>query len=170
MTVYVDDMFMAAQVGSLSAVWCHLFVGPFDPVDELHTFARRVGLRVSWFQGPPDHLWPMWHYDVTKTVRAKAVKAGAVQVEYLGGTGQIMVAATDAMRAAEVQAGVTYDRKSLVMPAQLREIAAPLFVQAAATRGLTFVPDTRNVNGALPQRENAFDITASGCDAEGRLF
>lgn len=174
MTVFVDDMFMPARVGSVNAVWCHLFTGPFDPIEELHAFARCIGLQQAWFQGPPQrpkHVWPMWHYDVTKTVRAKAVRAGAMEVEYLGGTGGIMVAAVDALRAAEAQLGVTYDRRSLTMPAELRALAQSLYAQAAATSGLTVHTDGRIV-GAIPDG-NAQVFDKAGQPAiteEGMLF
>lgn len=77
MTVYVDDMFMSKQLpGMRPAVWSHMTA---DTQAELHKFARSIGLRRSWFQGGPERKG-RWHYDVTKTVRAKAVKAGAVEV------------------------------------------------------------------------------------------
>jgi hypothetical protein len=164
-------MFMPAQVGSVNAVWCHLFAGPFDPVEELHDFARSIGLRTAWFQGPPKHLWPMWHYDVTKTIRAKAVKAGAIQVEYLGGTGEIMVAAVDAMRAAEAQSGLTYDRQSLTMPPQLRELAESLYSQAAAILRLTMPTDGRNVGTSVDGKAQMFDKHGQpAAGEEGMLF
>jgi hypothetical protein len=76
MTVYVDDMFMPAKVaGMRPAIWCHMQA---DTDEELHAFAAQLGLRRSWFQekdGRPENN----HYDVTKSVRAKAVKLGAVE-------------------------------------------------------------------------------------------
>jgi hypothetical protein len=51
---------------------CHMWA---DTTDELHTFARRLGLKRAWFQ---DHqLLP--HYDLTGPRRAEALKAGAVE-------------------------------------------------------------------------------------------
>ncbi|WP_018306318.1 DUF4031 domain-containing protein [Desulfitobacterium hafniense] len=45
---------------------------------ELHQFARRLGLRRSWFQ-EHNPKWP--HYDVTsETLRQRAVEMGAVMV------------------------------------------------------------------------------------------
>ena len=80
MTVYVDDMRLRAQVGSLDRRWCHLFAGPFDHPDELHAFAAGIGLKRAWYQGPPEHRWPHYHYDVTDGKRAQAVAAGAVEI------------------------------------------------------------------------------------------
>lgn len=75
MTIYVDDAFIPAKLpGMRPAIWCHMTA---DTKDELHEFARSIGLRRSWFQDKPNGHW---HYDVTKTVRAKAVKAGAVEI------------------------------------------------------------------------------------------
>ena len=76
MTVYVDDMRMPAQVGSINARWSHLTA---DTRAELHAFAARLGLRRSWFQDKPRGLW---HYDVTDSKRALAIKLGAEQIEY----------------------------------------------------------------------------------------
>jgi Protein of unknown function (DUF4031) len=91
MTVYVDDMRMRAQVGTLDRVWCHLFIGPEDEISELHEFAAEIGLPRRWFQGPPKHPWPRSHYDVTEGKRWLAVKAGAVEVTWEE-TGRMMLA------------------------------------------------------------------------------
>lgn len=50
---------------------CHMIA---DTVEELHAFARRLGLRRGWFQATS---WP--HYDLTPARRAKAVTLGAVE-------------------------------------------------------------------------------------------
>lgn len=91
MTVYVDDMLMRADVPNGSRVvrgrWSHLIA---DTEEELHEFAARLGLRRSWFQEPkgigtlplnPESLKAQqWHYDVTMTKRAEAIRLGAVAV------------------------------------------------------------------------------------------
>ena len=78
MTCYVDDAYIKTEPGYLGmrfgAVWCHMTA---DTKDELHEFAAQLGLKRSWFQDKP---YGQWHYDVTKTVRARAVKAGAVEI------------------------------------------------------------------------------------------
>jgi len=52
---------------------CHLTA---DSLEELHRFAIRIGLQRTWFQNHP--LLP--HYDLTKSKRALAMKAGAIFV------------------------------------------------------------------------------------------
>jgi len=69
-TVYVDDPVYLWR----SRHWCHMFA---DEVDELHEFAKRLGLRRSWFQN--DERLP--HYDVTENKRREAVRLGAVEVD-----------------------------------------------------------------------------------------
>lgn len=77
MTVYVDDMRMPARVGRINARWSHLMA---DTDDELHAFARRLGLKRSWAQYPG--TWKS-HYDVTDTMRDRAIKLGAVPIGYM---------------------------------------------------------------------------------------
>lgn len=83
MTVYVDTMFMPANVPNggrqVRGVWCHLFSDSLDPA-ELHEMAEKIGMRRSWFQHRPQRPWHD-HYDVTKSKRALAVAAGAVEVD-----------------------------------------------------------------------------------------
>jgi hypothetical protein len=71
--VYVDSAFIPWRPprGRLG-LWSHMWA---DSVEELHAFARRLGLRREWFQNKPS----LPHYDVTKTVRARALKLGAVE-------------------------------------------------------------------------------------------
>lgn len=71
--IFVDNMMMPATVGSVRGSWSHLFG---DNIDELHCFAKRIGLKRSWFQR--DKRLP--HYDVVESKRAEAIKAGAVSV------------------------------------------------------------------------------------------
>ena len=78
MTVYVDDVFIKTTPGYLGmqwgAIWCHMTA---DTKEELHAFAASIGCRREWFQDKPAGHW---HYDVTKSTRSKAVKAGAVEI------------------------------------------------------------------------------------------
>lgn len=74
MTVYVDDWRQAARVGRITAKWSHLVA---SSEEELHAFAARIGLRRSWFQ-PKSRP----HYDVTESMRQRAIEAGAVPVEW----------------------------------------------------------------------------------------
>lgn len=81
MTVYVDDIkdyTLIAKARRLRHThWCHL---TGDTEKELHAFAKRLGLRRSWFQkkGPDDYRW---HYDITPPKRAQAVRMGAVEID-----------------------------------------------------------------------------------------
>lgn len=65
--VYVDD----EQIAWRGKVWCHMVA---DTPEELHAFAQILGLKRAWFQSKS--VYP--HYDVTISVRAKALRMGAV--------------------------------------------------------------------------------------------
>jgi len=78
MAVYVDDMRRHATVGNLRARWSHLMA---DTDDELHAFATRLGLRRSWAQYPGT---PKAHYDLTDSVRRRAMHLGAIPISYGG--------------------------------------------------------------------------------------
>ena len=68
MTVYVDEAIWDWQ----GRKWCHLLA---DDVDELHRFARTVGLHRSSYQGPPKTAHP--HYYLTGFERSRAIARGA---------------------------------------------------------------------------------------------
>lgn len=78
MTVYVDDVFIRADVPNgaktVHGVWCHMTA---DSTSELNEMAERIGLRKSWIQHAG--TWKE-HYDLTRTKRALAIRYGAVQV------------------------------------------------------------------------------------------
>jgi hypothetical protein len=65
--VYVDR----EEIHWKGRVWCHLVA---DSLDELHSFAARLGLKKGWFQS--ESFYP--HYDVTLTMRARAIRLGAL--------------------------------------------------------------------------------------------
>lgn len=67
MAVYVDN----AQVEWRGQLWCHLVA---DSIDELHDFARKLGMRRAWFQ----HAASYPHYDITVESRVRALRLGAV--------------------------------------------------------------------------------------------
>ncbi len=77
MTIYVDDFRMPATVGPYTARWSHLFTDS-ENLDELHAFARLIGLRRSWFQDKSSDA----HYDVTDRLRARAIRAGARAISW----------------------------------------------------------------------------------------
>ena len=68
MAVYVDEAIWAWQ----GRKWCHLIA---DDIDELHRFARTLGLHRSSYQGPPKTASP--HYDLTSFERRRAIAYGA---------------------------------------------------------------------------------------------
>jgi len=76
MAVYVDDMRQLARVGRVTARWSHLFA---DSQEELEEFARRLGLDRSWIQHPGT---AREHYDVTDSVRDRALRFGAQPMRY----------------------------------------------------------------------------------------
>jgi hypothetical protein len=82
MTVYVDDMRRRAHVAGgprWGATWSHLMA---DTHDELVDFAvNRLGLRASWIQHEGKVIE---HFDVTDTVRKRAIALGAVEISYGG--------------------------------------------------------------------------------------
>lgn len=67
MPVYVDN----EQIAWRGKKWCHLVA---DNLNELHAFALQLGLRKSWFQDKASYP----HYDVTVTVRERALALGAL--------------------------------------------------------------------------------------------
>jgi hypothetical protein len=76
--IFVDDMLTPATVRDngrrLNRRWSHLTVLPWteEAIQALHDFATRIGLQRGWFQ--PKTL-P--HYDVTESMRDRALQAGA---------------------------------------------------------------------------------------------
>jgi len=73
-SVYVDTLLPCIK----NSKWrycesCHLVA---DTTEELHAFAEQLGLKRSWFQN--NRRLP--HYDLTKNMRAKAVRLGAVEI------------------------------------------------------------------------------------------
>ena len=72
MTVYVDNM--RAPFGRM--IMCHMIA---DTDEELHAMARRIGVNRRWWQDPSKASHS--HYDICLSKRAKAVAAGAVEVD-----------------------------------------------------------------------------------------
>lgn len=80
MTIYVDALIQhnlsrkSAQVRRVfSDGACHMFTD--GPVEELHAFAARIGLKRAWLHDAKD----LPHYDLNATRRKAAVEAGAVE-------------------------------------------------------------------------------------------
>lgn len=66
--IYVDDYGGRFRCFVMS----HMFAYPRND-EELHLFAEKIGLKRSWFQGD--------HYDVSNSMGAKAIKAGAEPID-----------------------------------------------------------------------------------------
>lgn len=71
MAVYVDEAVWEWK----GQKWCHLLA---DSLDELHTFAKQIGLKKAWFQEPPKTKYP--HYDINESRRLVAIKKGAIEI------------------------------------------------------------------------------------------
>jgi len=67
MTVFVDNV----KIKYKGYQWCHLVA---DNLDELHSFARSLGISKKWFQ--IDGSYP--HYDITVGQREVALRKGAL--------------------------------------------------------------------------------------------
>jgi len=83
-TVYVDNMRRHATVGRITANWSHLMA---DTSQELRDFAAQLGLKPEWIQHPGTHRE---HFDVTDTLRTKALASGARALTYPRGTGDYL--------------------------------------------------------------------------------
>lgn len=105
MTVYVDNMLRAAQVGrGRPAKWSHLVA---DTTDELEAFARQLGLRPSWVQHAGT---AREHYDVTATVRAQALRLGALPMTY-GREGGLFTLLKAARMRGDIEAVADYEQR-----------------------------------------------------------
>jgi hypothetical protein len=87
--IYVDDWRQAARGGGIEAAWSHMLGGPWDDPEELHQFARSIGMYPGWYQAKP---WPRGHYDLTETRRRLAIARGATPVTWQE-MGQMLAAA-----------------------------------------------------------------------------
>ena len=70
MAVYTDN----ARIPWRGRKWCHLVA---DNLDELHSFARSIGLHRGWFQANAS----LPHYDITLETREIALSKGAKLVD-----------------------------------------------------------------------------------------
>lgn len=73
MTVYVDELTVYPNAkGIFKKGSCHLTA---DTDEELHEFAKQIGMKFSWFQKSKFGN----HYDLVASRRSMAVKLGAKQ-------------------------------------------------------------------------------------------
>jgi len=70
--VYVDKAIY--RFGNM--IMCHMIA---DTPDELHTMADEIGVARRWLQQPPRASF--WHYDIAKSKRELAIKAGAIECD-----------------------------------------------------------------------------------------
>jgi len=87
MTVYVDGAMISASVEhrgrQIKSKWCHMTA---DTKEELISFAQAIGMSAEWFQtckrkcGPEGKECIHWHFDLTQSRRAMAVRAGAKEI------------------------------------------------------------------------------------------
>lgn len=80
MTIYVDELrdYRSIMGRGFPGLWCHLVTD--GDLEELHEFARLLGLSPRRFQNHQRHP----HYDLMPNSRALAVALGAVQVDTRG--------------------------------------------------------------------------------------
>ena len=77
-TVFVDAL--AACVPNRRWKWSESAHLTSCDLDALHAFALRIGLKRTWFQN--DRRCP--HYDLTRGANARAIAAGAVELDRRG--------------------------------------------------------------------------------------
>ena len=75
--IYVDQIKATLPYDPTGGRWrwkhfCHLFG---DDLKELHALALAIGVKLEYFQNLKD--FP--HYDLTQTMRLRALRAGAVE-------------------------------------------------------------------------------------------
>lgn len=76
MTIYVDELrdYRAIMGRGFPGLWCHMITD--GPPEELHEFARRLGIHPGRYQNHSRHP----HYDLMPASRALALSLGAVEV------------------------------------------------------------------------------------------
>ena len=73
--VFVDDFLTPKDHGGTVKFWSHLFTFPPDEA-ALLKFGRSIGLKRPWLQNEGR---PAVHFDVTDTMRIRAIDKGAAQ-------------------------------------------------------------------------------------------
>lgn len=84
MSVYVDTLqtynknLVAKDAQKHGTKWCHLMTDS-DDLEELHKFAKLIGLKKSWFQNHKTSP----HYDLIPSKKELAISNGALPVSKL---------------------------------------------------------------------------------------
>lgn len=82
MTVYVDPLANHGwRLRGRATPSCHMWTD--GDLEELHALAASIGLKRSWFQAATKPR-SIDHYDLTPSMRAAAVSAGAVELDARG--------------------------------------------------------------------------------------
>jgi len=83
--IYVDELrhypksMISRAAQKYGQYWCHMFHSDGESVagtTELMKLAAKIKLQDEWLQMRPGFI----HYDLTPSMRAKAIKAGAVEI------------------------------------------------------------------------------------------
>lgn len=78
MTIYVDELMnikpKAHKAQKFGTHWSHIWTD--KDLEELHNFAKKIGLKRSWFQNKK--RFP--HYDIVPSKRKLALDNGAVEM------------------------------------------------------------------------------------------
>lgn len=80
MAVYVDNM--NAKYGRMTM--CHMFA---DSTEELLAMADKIGVQRKWLQHPGTIRE---HFDICLSKKAKAIQAGASEIDYPGDVKKLM--------------------------------------------------------------------------------
>ena len=78
MSIYVDALvqypahMIQPEARRFGILWSHMTTD--GPIEELHAFAAKIGMRRAWFQNHPKHP----HYDLVPSRRQRALQYGAI--------------------------------------------------------------------------------------------
>lgn len=71
--IYIDEI-VEYNLGRNCTKWCSLFA---DSVEELHKFAKSIGVKKEWFHNT-NQRYP--HYDLEPSKRRMAIRKGAKEM------------------------------------------------------------------------------------------
>lgn len=132
MTVYVDDMRRPAYLADRRGRWSHLVA---DSSEELHEFAALLGLLPGWIQRPGTHRE---HFDVTDTMRRRAIALGAERITYPRGMADFLAGKRVELEAASLLRGSTVPAVSIDLDDESPH--TPLSTAPGAGKSMPAVP------------------------------